>query len=188
MVNQYINDNYELIETIAKRVLKARFREGISSYYLHIYDKNKVPPNPPVHIYYYMKNLEKPNSEINYTPVTFKLGVDDAPEIAVEEGWKKVEMMIDLDDEMLVDFLMNNTNNDKWLKIYEVMYSKKVELDMFENILFDYIFVKGWSIRKISAITGNGPSYTYQLRRRLIDKIKTAIINDGKLSSYNKGK
>lgn len=177
MVNKWIEENWSLIESIAKRVLKGRFREGISSYYIHLHEKNKIPPNPPVHIYYFMKNLDKGNSEINYIPVTFR-GEDAQILNVVVSEWNKIEMMIDLDDEMLVDFLHNNTNNEKWIKIYEVMFSNKIELDMFETILFDYIFNKGWSIRKISEVTGNGPSYTYQLRKKLILKIREAIKNN----------
>jgi phage antirepressor YoqD-like protein len=122
-----------------------------------------------------MENLSKSSSEINYIPVTLKNGDLENINIAYDEETKRVEMMIDLGDEKLVDFLLNNTNNIKWIKIWEVMYVNKIEMDMFETILFDYIFNKGYTIRKISAITGNGISYTYELRKKLLDKIRAAV-------------
>jgi len=178
MVNDYIKDNWNIIETISKKVLKERFREGISAYYIHLHKKNIMPSKPAVHVYYFMKNLQRPNSEINYTPVTLKCSDDGLEIVDSSNDYKKIEMMIDLNDEALVDFLVNNHNSDKWIKIYEVVYSKKIELDMFENILFDYVLIKGWSIRKISEVTGNGRSYTYQLRKKLLDKLKLAITNE----------
>lgn len=174
MVNKYIESNWGLIESIAKRVLKGRFREGISSYYMHMVKKNKLPKNAATHIYYYMLNLDKSRSDINYIPVMFRGGDIDNVKIGYDE-WVKVDMMMDLNDAKLVDFLINNANNEKWIKIYEVLFSEKIKLNMFENILFDYIFNKGLSIRKIAKLTGNGDSYTYDLRKKLINKIREAL-------------
>lgn len=173
-INDYFDKNYKLIESISKRVLKGRFREGISAYYMYLYDRDTLPTNIATNVYYYMVNMSKPNSEINYSPVTLKGSINEDCHITtnIED---KIDLQIDLEDERLVDFLLNNEQTDKWIKIYEVIYLKKIELDLYESIIFDYVFSQGLSIRQIAALTNNSPSWIYKQRKAVIDKIKKAI-------------
>lgn len=70
---------------------------------------------------------------------------------------------------------MNNENNERWLKIYELVYRKGLEMNLFERILFQYIFLDGLSIRDIVKITGNSQDYIYKQRKKLIEKIRDKI-------------
>lgn len=172
-----------MIERTAKIVLKERFREGISNYYLHLIEKQNIPENPKSHCYYYMVNINKPSGELNYQSIKGlefgSMDIEEAINIGSDDS-VKIDMMIDLGDEQMVDFLINNDDSRKWIEIYGVMYGGTVKMDIFERILFDYIFNKGLSISKISQKTGNGKSYTYQLRKKLLEKLKASINNNKK--------
>ena len=175
MINEWIQKEWKVLEAISKRVLFNRWREGISEYYLYLMNKNFIPANPERHFYYYMTNLSKPNSAINYVPKTLK--TSDI-EFDISDNGKetlKSDMMLDLNDEVAVDFLLNNENNERWLKIYDLVYRRGLKLDLFEKILFQYIFLDGMSIRDIVKITGNSQDYIYKQRRLLIEKIKSKI-------------
>ena len=175
MINKWINENIKTLESISKRVLFNRWREGLSEYYFYLDRRGDIPKNPERHFYYFMTNLKKGNSAINYTPKTLK--GDDLDYEINDDGYseRKNEMMIDLDDEVAVDFLLNNENNERWLKIYDLVYRKGLDLDLFEKILFEYIFIDGMSIRDIVKITGNSQDYIYKQRKKLIEKIKNKI-------------
>lgn len=180
-INDYFDKNYKLIENISKRVLKDRFREGISSYYIYLYDKGEVPSNIATNAWYFMSNLSKPQSEINYVPVTLRDTLDDNHEKG--QSWNQLELIdlkIDLEDERLIDFLINNEQTDLWISIYEVFYKKQIDLDIFESIIFDYVFNQGLSIRDIAKLTNNSPSWIYRQRKSVIDKIKK-VINEKKV-------
>jgi hypothetical protein len=180
-LNNYFDLHYHKIEEIAKKVLKSRFREGISSYFIYLHNQDKLPARPYPHVYYFMCNLSKPNSEINYIPVTFKtFDSEEAEEMMKnlpqnEDLEVELMMRIDLDDERLIDFLLHNDQNDKWIQIYKIMNEKRVELDLFEEIVFDYVFVQGLSIRDIAKITGNSASWCYRYRKSVIQKLRAAI-------------
>lgn len=173
-INDYFNQNYKLIENISKRVLKDRFREGMSSYYIYLYDKGEVPSNIATNAWYFMSNLSKPQSEINYVPVTLKGTLEEHH----EQKWDQIEaidLKIDLEDDRLIDFLINNEQNDLWISIYEVFFEKRLQFDIFEEVIFDYVFNQGLSIREISKLTNNSPSWIYRQRKSVIDKIKLYI-------------
>jgi hypothetical protein len=185
-LDNFIEENYNSMEQISKRVLKSRWREGISSYYIYLYDKMKIPTNFHTNFYYFMINLSKPQSEINYVPVVLRSSCDDDKDntsIIKENIADSVDleatlmMQMDLEDEILIDFITNNHNNQKWIKIYEIFYEKKIELDLFEEVIFDYIFKQGLSIREIAKLTNNSPSWIYRYRKSLLDKIK-AVLNE----------
>lgn len=184
-INDYFNKNYKLIENISKRVLKDRFREGISSYYIHLYEKNGVPLNIATNAWYFMTNLSKPQSEINYVPVTLK-GTIHSKKVFEEQHHQKwnqidiIDLKIDLEDERLIDFLLNNEQNQLWISIYEVFFEKRLQFDIFEEVIFDYVFNQGLSIRDISRLTNNSPSWIYKQRKSVIDKIKL-YINEKKM-------
>jgi hypothetical protein len=171
--NKYIENNWQLFTEISKRVLNGRWGEGLSEYSLYLLESNKVPPNPPVHCYYYMKNLSKSNSKINYKPLTFQNKLDF--DIVGEDPEDEINMRIDFNDPELVDFLLHNELSDKWIKIFKVVHRGEVHLDLFEQILFEYIFLKGYSAKKISEITGNSVSWVFGKRKKLILKIKEKI-------------
>jgi hypothetical protein len=172
--NQYIINNYTKIEEISKRVLKGRWREGVSSYYLYMIEKTIEPKNINTNCYYYMVNLDKPNGELNYLPIALRDSESEDCEYG-EDIETKLDMMIDLDNEELVDFLINNDQSDNILKIYKILYEKKLELNLFEQVVFDYVFKDGLSIQKIANITGNSKSWIYRFRKDLITKIKENI-------------
>lgn len=177
-IDIWINENYKQLEKLAKKYLNSRFGEAISAYYIYLIKKDAIPENPHRHFYYFIQNLLKSRSEINHIPIQLKSNIEieniEISDSSLEE--KRIELIIDLsDDEQIIDFLMNNPNNEKWLKIYEVINTKKLKLDIFEQILFDYVFIKGLSIAKISNITGNTQNYTWRLRKNLIQKIKDEI-------------
>jgi hypothetical protein len=180
-ISSIFESNWSKMEEMSKRILKDRWREGISSYYIHLSDRNKIPQNIFVNFYYFLVNLSKPQSEINYTPVTLRKSIYDDGIVSELYGSIKVdvetEMMlkIDLGDDTLIDFLLNNHNNDKWIKLYKIFYEKKIELDLFEEVVFDYIFKQGLSIRQIAKMTDNHPSWIYRYRKSLLDKIKAAL-------------
>lgn len=173
--NEFITKNYPKIVEIAKRVLKDKWRDGISSYYMHI-QKKGIGKNPIPYCYWYFNNLNRPYSELNYVPVTVRNDYDDINmnkyTYNPEDEWN---MNIDLDNDILVDFLNNNKNNGKWIKIWKVIYDKKIEMDLFEEVIFDYIFKQGLSISEIAKITNNNKSWIYTYRKSLINKIKLAI-------------
>lgn len=136
-INDYIQKNYKLIENISKRILKDRWREGISSYFIYLYDKGVLPPNPATNAWYFMNNLSKPNSEINYMPVTLKGTLEED-----QASWNqidRIDLEIDLEDEKLIDFLLNTEQNELWIRIYQVflregstlIYSKRSYLIMY---------------------------------------------------------
>lgn len=170
MINKWIEINWKDIERISRRILMSRWREGISEYYTNMERSGKEPTLK--HFYYFIKNLEKPNSAINYTPVGFRSG--KIPVVSVDD-WKATDMRIDLGNEEAVDFLTNNSQNEKWLKIYNLIYRGGLKLNLFEKILFDYVFIQALSIREIVKITGNSQDYIYKQRRALIEKIKNEI-------------
>jgi hypothetical protein len=174
--NDYFIKNYNQIEYTAKLILRERWREGISEYYIYIVEGNKTPSRSG--LYYYLININKKRGKLNFVKgqdkTDFNIEVED---LNISYSDDKTEMMMDLNDENIVDFLLNNPNNSKWLKIYEIVYEKKIELNLFEGIIFDYIFIDGFSIKEISAITGNSKSWTQQYRKSLIDKIKKAIVD-----------
>lgn len=174
-VEQWIKKEWKVLESISKKILHDRWREGISEYYIFLQKKNIIPPSEKF-TYYYMMNLRKSNSAINYIPKALN-GVDlDYFELSDEGRTElKVHMMMDLNDEVAVDFLMNNENNERWLKIYNIVYRGGMELDLFEKIIFEYVFLKGMSIREIVSITGNSQDYIYKTRRALIDRIKEEL-------------
>ena len=175
MVDKWINDNIKKLESISKGVLFDRWREGVSEYYLYLVRRGSIPKNPQKHFYYFMTNLSRGNSSINYTPKTLK-GSDLDYDLGDDGRYEsKIDMMIDLNDEVAVDFLLNNENNERWLKIYDLVYRKGLDLDIFEKILFQYIFLDGMSIRDIVKITGNSQDYIYKQRKKLIEKIKNKI-------------
>lgn len=178
------------MEQMSKRVLKSRWREGISSYYLHLYDKGVLPKNIGTNFYYFLLNLNKPSSQINYTPIVLRNSYDDMisdcglcykdilpSDDNLEES---LTLKIDLEDDTLIDFLINNKNNEKWIKIYSIFHQKKIELDLFEEVIFDYVFKQGLSIRKIAELTNNSTQWVYMYRKSLIDKIKKMINEDSK--------
>jgi hypothetical protein len=173
-INQYIQTNWELFTQISKKVLQSRWREGISEYYIHLIDKNKIPTNPPVHCYYFMQNINKPNGPLNYKPVTLKTSINDI-EVADHFNEDELDINIDFVDEELKDFLLHNTNSEKWIKIFKVVHRREVDLDLFETILFEYIFLNGYSAKHISEITGNSISWVFGKRKKLINKIKEKI-------------
>jgi hypothetical protein len=176
MVDEWITYNFETVQVISKKVLGARFGEGISEYYIYLTKRGSVPEYVEKHIYYFMMNLKRSNSAINYKSLTFQNSIPenfDVPDSGDE--LKKWDYLIDLGDEELVDFLVNNHNNDKWIKIWEVFYRNKVKFNLFEKIMFDYVFIKGFSIRKIQQITGNSQDFVYKMRKSLIQKIKEEI-------------
>jgi hypothetical protein len=176
LVNDFIIKNQSLIESISKKVLKDRWREGVSAYFIHLYDKNKVPTNIATNTWYFMVNLSKPNSEINYVPVTLKGSIDSEDNQNISyTSIEEIEIRIDLVDERLVDFLLNNEQTDLWINIYDVFYKKKIKLDIFEEVIFDYVFNQGLTIREISKLTNNSPSWIYRQRKSLIEKIKICI-------------
>jgi hypothetical protein len=175
LINKWINDNWKLLEITSKKVLHNRWREGISEYYLYLIKRGSIPPNPERHFYYFMVNLNKSSSAINYTPKTLKGGDLDYEFGDDNYSERKGDMMLDLDDEVAVDFLLNNENNERWLKIYDLVFRGGLEMDLFERILFQYIFLDGLSIRDIVKITGNSQDYIYKQRRALIERIKEKI-------------
>lgn len=180
------------MEQMAKRVLKTRWREGVSAYYIYLYDRQMVPANFHTNYYYFLVNLSKPQSEINYTPVVLRTSYDaetEGPNLREYNSYKehiadpdnleaKLVLAIDLDDEVLIDFLLNNQNNERWIKLYQIFYEKKIELDLFEEIIFDYIFKQGLSIRQIAKLTNNSASWIYRYRKSLLDKIRI-VLNEG---------
>lgn len=184
-LNDAFENNLPKIEEIAKRVLIERWREGVNSYFFYLHNKAEVPTNWNTNCYYFMCNLKKPNSEINYIPVGFRSTTDEEQENLIltyrteDDLENELMLRIDLEDERLVDFLLNNEQNDKWIMIYEILHQKKVKLDLFEEIIFDYVFNQGFSIRHIAKITGNSMSWCYRYRKSVIEKIKRAI-DDGK--------
>lgn len=177
-INDYFDKNYKLIENISKRVLKDRFREGISSYYIYLHDKGEVPSNIATNAWYFMSNLSKPNSEINYMPVTLKNTLEE--DQAYYSQIDRIDLEIDLQDEKLVDFLLNTEQNDLWIRIYQVFFEKRINFDIFEEVIFDYVFNQGLSIRDISKLTNNSPSWIYRQRKSVIDKIKM-YLNEKKM-------
>jgi hypothetical protein len=175
VINKWINENIKTLESISKKVLFDRWREGLSEYYFYLERKGTIPTNPEKHFYYFMTNLKKGNSAINYTPKTLKSNGSDFDVSDYSHTERKLDMMLDLDDEVAVDFLLNNENNERWLKIYDLVFRGGLEMDLFERILFQYIFLEGLSIRDIVKITGNSQDYIYKQRRALIEKIKNKI-------------
>lgn len=169
-LSKWIKENWIMLERVSKLVLGERWREGVSEFYIYLEKTNKKPGER--FTYYFMMNLRRRNSAINYKPITF--GEGEMPDIHVSPE-NAIDLMIDLDDEVAVDFLLNNENNERWLKIYNIVYRGGIELDLFEKILFEYIFLKGMSIRDIVKITGNSQDYIYKQRRKLIEKIKMEI-------------
>lgn len=174
-VNEWFTNNYKLIERVAKDILGDRFGEGISEYYIYLVDNDTVPTSK-YYTYWFMKNLKLPNSKINYVPMVLRNAVPEDFDIPDATNYSKIDLMIDLDDEIIVDFLINNYNNEKWLRIYNAIYGRKVQLNLFEEILFEYVFIQGLSIAKIREITGNSQSFIYKMRKELIEKIKKEII------------
>jgi hypothetical protein len=175
-INDWITYNYQLILQISKKILRDRYCEGISSYYLHLYKKKEIPKNAGSHIYYYMNYLLKPKSDINYSSNMFKNQQLVGDEVYDDMMDAKIDLNIDFDDnDELIDFLLNNDNSKKWIKIYEILYTNKVELDIFEKSLFDYIFQDGLSVRQVATLTNSSVSWIYQKRVELIKKIKDAI-------------
>jgi len=174
-MNEWIEENYKMIETIAKRVLSDRYGEGISAYYLHLINKDKIPANPPVTTYYFMVNLKKPKSSINYQKFQHKIQTFTGYEVIEHNEEKLNDMKMDLQDPTMIDFLHNNDNNEKWVQIYEILYSKKINLDLFEQRLFDLIFYENLSIRSIAKLTQSSPSWVYQKRKSLLEKIREAL-------------
>ena len=163
-----------MIESISKMVLGDRFREGISSYYIHLHKKKLIPDDVNSHVYWFMYNLRKPQSELNYTPIVMRGDFIDDHYFG-HNPEKELIMNIDIKDPILIDFLLNNKNTDLWIRIYDVVYNKKIDLNMFENIIFDYTFNKGMSVKDIAKITGNSYSWVYSFRRDVIKKIKNAV-------------
>ena len=178
-VNDYFIVNFYQIEKICKKSLKSRYGEGISLYYDHLLKKGVPKKKLEESLYPFLTMINKPNGKLHYHPKKI-LGtkVEDFDNIDVEYLDERIELMIDLKDERLVDFLLNNPNNDKWTKIYRIVYDKKIKLDLFEEIVFDYMFNKGLTIKKISEITGNSRSWVQMFRTSLIKKIKEALKND----------
>jgi hypothetical protein len=174
-IDTWFKENYKSIERVAKDLLGDRFGEGISEYYIYLIDKDVVPTTK-YYTYWFMKTLTKSNSKINYQPVGFRLINNEyVVERSDSDDIKRSDLKLDLGDDTLVDFMMNNPNNDKWLRIYELIYSKKIKMDLFEEILFEYVFIDGLSIRKIVKITGNSKTSIYQMRKELIKKIKEKL-------------
>jgi hypothetical protein len=173
-VNEWFTENWDMIQRVAKDILGDRFREGISEYYITMIEKNKVPQSK-FHTYWFMRNLKLPNSKINYIPSVLKNSAPDDFDIPDIDIDTKIDLMIDLNDEIIVDFLINNYNNEKWLKIYNAIYGRKINLDFFEEILFEYVFIDGLSISKIREITGCSQSFIYKMRKELIEKIKKEL-------------
>lgn len=194
-VNDYFIVNFYQIEKICKKSLKSRYGEGISLYYDHLLKKGVPKKKLEESLYPFLTMIKKPNGSLNYRPKKI-LGysIDDYIEedhihnnfdlnrvqynidkLDVEYVDERIELMIDLKDEVLSDFLLNNPNNDKWIKIYRVIYDKKIKLDLFEEIVFDYMFNKGLTIKKISEITGNSRSWVQLYRKSLIEKIKKEL-------------
>lgn len=175
--------HYDKMREISKRVLKERWREGISSYYLYLYEKGEMPSNLYSHFYYFVVNLAKPSSEINYIPKVLRKNTEDeefyektmATIVDQDNLEEQLILKIDLNDAVLEDFLVNNHNNQKWIRLYEIFYQKKLKLDLFEEVIFDYIFIQGLSIRQIAKLTNNSPSWIYRYRKSLIDKIKIEL-------------
>jgi len=173
-LNEWFTQNYKLIEAQARQVLRDRYAEGISLYYEYLYTTNKIPEDLKKNCYNHFKNYAKPNSPLNYIPVTLKGNLDDL-ESPVESPELEWDLQLDLKNEEAIDFLLNNKNNEKWMKIYETVYRKHIDLNLFENILFDYVFIQGLSIREISVITGSSTSFIYKIRKELINKIKLKV-------------
>lgn len=172
-INTWFDKNYDSIENMAKILLKERFREGISEYYIHLVEKNKVPTSK-YHAYWYMKNLTQKNSKLNYQPIVLR-GDLEGIEIGDSSEELKNDLRMDLKDERLVDFMINNDNNERWMKIYDIIYTKGIKMNLFEEILFEYVFIEGLSIAKIREITGNSQSFIYKMRKELIEKIKKEL-------------
>ncbi len=61
------------------------------------------------------------------------------------------------------------------IQIYQIMYEKKIHLDLFEQRLFDLIFYENMSIRSIAKLTESSPSWVYQKRKTLLEKIREAL-------------
>jgi hypothetical protein len=161
------------MEEISKIVLGSRWREAPSIYYLYL-EKKGIPESGLVHYYHFCKNLNKPKSEINYIPLSMS-----GREPFEDELWHDDEpymtMMIDLENEELVDFLLRHENNDKWIKIWEVFWCSNVDFDLFESRLFELIFLEGKSIKEISNITETSNSWISRHKKKLIEKIKESI-------------
>jgi len=172
-VATYFVNNYNIMETISKKLLKSRFREGLSLYYIHLHKKKETPVYLEGSITQFIKNINKPNGDLHRSPVN--LSYIDYDLGQSEDPTEKMDMMLDIKDEMIIDFLLNGKNNDKWIKIYDVIYNKKLELNMFESIVYDYVFIKHMSISQISAITGNSRTWVQTYRKQVIQKIKDKL-------------
>jgi hypothetical protein len=173
MTNDWIKKNFNILKRISKNILKERWMEGISEYYIWSIENDGVLNER--HFYYFMWNLKRGNSKINYIPSGFKGHDGDIEDFGDRRDLDKVDLMMDLGDEVAVDFLLNNENNERWLKIYEVVYKGGLDMNFFEKILFEYIFLEGLSIRDIVKITGNSQDYIYKQRKRLIERIKSKL-------------
>ena len=163
----------KVIESIAKKAIGNRWREGVSLYYLHLYEKNYIPKNVEVYTWFFMKNINKPSGKLNYKKKLEKTYDYEIPEVHVDIE-DLLDMNIDLKDENIIDFLTNNPNTDSWIKLYKIIYKGEIQFNLFEEIMLDYI-LSGLSIKEISKITGNSISWVYQYRKNLIDKIKERI-------------
>jgi hypothetical protein len=173
-LNDWFQKNYSIIERTAKDLLYERYGEGVSEYYIHLINKDQIPISR-FHTYWFMKNLKLPNSKINYIPTVLRNAAPDDFDTPDTTDYSKIDLMIDLNDEIIVDFLINNYNNERWLKIYNSIYGNKIQLNLFEQILFEYVFINGYSISKIKEITGNSQSFIYKMRKELIEKIKREL-------------
>ena len=171
IADYFTKHNSKFVE-IAKRGLGDRYGEALSSYYMDLY-KNGLPKykNGFAHFYFFITNLRKPMSEINYIP---KPLLNDLTGVDVSyDPMVKVELEIDLQDDKLVDFFMNNPYNDKWMCLYKT--KENLSLDIFEDIIYEMVFIDGLSVREIAKLTNNSPSWVYQYRKRVIQKIKDGL-------------
>ncbi len=156
---------------ISKRVLKDKWGEGISEYYLILRKSKQLPLYPLPHFYSTMKVLSNSTSPINYKPVTIRHELQ--PNEPYYSPMDETELLIDLGDEAIVDFFLNNPYNDKWVRIWSAI--RHLKLNIFEEVIYDYVFIKGYSIDKISKITDIPKSSVYRFRTQLIQKIKDKI-------------
>ncbi len=162
---------------IAKRVLQERYAEGISELYLHLQEKGILPPKPYSYVYWFFVNLNKRRGKLNFDSdflLNYQVDVDGSSPPSYDPGMEW-DLALDLKDPVLIDFLLNNHNNQKWTQIYRIIYDKQIELNLFESIMFEYVFLQGLSIREIQKITGNSFSWVYQYRKSLIEKIKKSL-------------
>lgn len=168
-----IVSDYREIEAMAKRLAVGQWREAISELYITIHKKGIKPDKK--WIYWFFKNITKVNSPLNYKPIAFRGDEINEDLGGTWEQFNEVDIEIDTGSKEIVDFLINHENKDKWIKIWNIVYKKDIKLDLFEKILFEYIFIQGLSIRDIVKITGNSQNYIYEQRRALISKIKKEI-------------